>query len=68
MGYHLRLTVYLLAALLIIRGSTKLIRDDSSCCLLIIRAKSPRRRILRVLLPTERGEIAGSFPPRVTGR
>jgi hypothetical protein len=62
MGHHLRLTACLLLALPIVRGSTKLIRHNSSCRLIIIRAKSPRRRFLRVLLPTECGEIAGSFP------
>jgi hypothetical protein len=68
MGYHLRLTACLLTALPIVRGSTKLIRDDSACRLVITRRKSPRRRFLRVLLPTECGEIAGSFPLGVTGR
>ncbi len=49
-------------------GSTNLIRDDSSCRFIITRRKSPRRRYLRLLLPTECGEIAGSFSLGVTGR
>jgi hypothetical protein len=68
MGHHLRQTACLLTALPIVRGSTKLIRDDSSCRLIIIHAQSPRRRFLRVLLMTECGEIADSFPLGVTGR
>jgi hypothetical protein len=46
----------------------KLTHDDSSCRLIIICGKSPRRQILRVLLPTEWGENAGSFSVSVTGR
>ena len=68
MGHHPPLTACLPTALPIVRGSIKLLCDDSSCRLIIIRAKSPRRRFLRVLLPTECGEIAGSFSLGVTGR
>jgi hypothetical protein len=68
MTHHPHLTACLLTALPIVRGSTKLIRDDSSCRLMIIPSKSPRRQFLRMLLPTECGDIAGSFPLGVTGR
>jgi hypothetical protein len=46
----------------------KLTRADFACRLIIICGKSPRRRFLGLLLPTECGEIAGSFSLGVTGR
>jgi hypothetical protein len=46
----------------------KLTRDDSSWRWIIICGKSPTRRFLHVLLPTECGENAGSFSLGLTGR